>query len=392
MRSRSVRHLRGSFLAAAVAMAFTAGAPCPVDAGSVAVVGSETPDAFRASVRSSLSRVKEARATALGYAPQMATGKPVMLGLGRQTSLRAEDGASDADLAWARAGLATAALAEQFGAALDGREVAMRRESDRFYISVDGVGGAWFDSEEVAQAYLFRALIGAGRGVAGAGGGAADDEPSFDSLVSGATEATIRRVVVPRGRETVLRIESENLADGTPTVVGPPGMRPVSVTRSGATILVTLRTDSATQTGLGTLSIYNPGHSFRAAETFPLMVTDGPDNLQPLIDKVPATMAGAVALPLGAPAAGTIEGSGDEDLYRVSVDRGGRLTVTTAGPTDVTVRVEDEFGVTIGAADDGAGWYNARLSLPVGQSGNYFVRVRHCCRGTGDYSLDVRLD
>ena len=85
--------------------------------------------------------------------------------------------------------------------------------------------------------------------------------------------------------------------------------------------------------------------------------------------------------------------AGEEDIFRFTVDKGGRHIVETKGATDVVMKLFGPNSPTnlIAEDDDSGTGTNARISADL-IAGEYFVQVRHWNRnkGTGNYSIGVR--
>ena len=166
--------------------------------------------------------------------------------------------------------------------------------------------------------------------------------------------------------------------------------------------------------GLGVLDAFNEGRAFGALGRYGVHVVASPAELaaflspaagnqgesdaaealqgtgeaEPLIDDYGAEPTGAGELL--AAVAGRLERADDVDLFKIDVQEAGTLTVDSAGPTDVQGVLESDDGTVIAADDDGGPWYNFQLSQSV-VPGTYYVRVSHCCAGTGQYRLTTAL-
>ena len=70
----------------------------------------------------------------------------------------------------------------------------------------------------------------------------------------------------------------------------------------------------------------------------------------------------------------------------VTLAGAGTLTLQSTGGSDVVAQLEDGAGVVLASDDDGGGWYNFKIVRALGP-GAYYLRVRHCCAGTGDYEV-----
>jgi hypothetical protein len=290
--------------------------------------------------------------------------------------------------AWAQIALIISDLATLFGAR--GDNILAQTGPQGFYVGTAGSGGSWSTSPASGQSALMRLLLADNLLVPQAVRDAIADQTltaSVDTLVQVATQALQQTgPIVATGSSATFTLTSKRFsATGVPHVYGPAGTRVVKIDRAGGdTISVTMELRAATPTGQLELRAFNSGSSFLAADTFSLFVIAGIGDLAAVADDHPATRSAAPLL-TGSDA-GEIGSAGDEDLFRAELTASGTLTLSTSGPTDVVLILEDAAGNPIASDDDGAGWYNSRLVRALA-GGTYYVRVRHAARGTGRYTL-----
>lgn len=290
--------------------------------------------------------------------------------------------------AWAQVALIISDLASLFGAR--GSNILAQTGPDGFYAGTASGGGSWSDSATGAQAVLMRLLLADNLLVPQAVRDAIADQSltaSVDDLVRVATAALQQTgPIMATGSTATFTLTSTRFSPtGVPHIYGPAGTRVANIERLGPDkVTVTMDLRAATPTGLVELRAFNPGSSFLAADTFKVFVIAGIGDLAPVVDDHPATRAAAKQL-TGSDE-GEIGSPGDEDLFRIDLTASGTLTLSTSGPTDVVLTLEDESGNAIATDDDGAGWYNSRIVRAL-NGGTYFVRVRHAARGTGRYML-----
>lgn len=290
--------------------------------------------------------------------------------------------------AWAQVALIISDLASLFGAR--GSNILAQTGPDGFYAGTASGGGSWSDSATGAQAVLMRLLLADNLLVPQAVRDAIADQSltaSVDDLVRVATAALQQTgPIMATGSTATFTLTSSRFSPtGVPHIYGPAGTRVANIERLGPDkVVVTMDLRAATPTGLVELRAFNPGSSFLAADTFKVFVIAGIGDLAPLADDHPATRAAAKQL-TGSDE-GEIGSPGEEDLFRIDLTASGTLTLSTSGPTDVVLTLEDESGNAIATDDDGAGWYNSRIVRAL-NGGTYFVRVRHAARGTGRYTL-----
>ncbi|MCW5730871.1 MAG: PPC domain-containing protein [Alphaproteobacteria bacterium] len=366
-------------------------------AGGIVATDTAARDVFAGSMKDSLAAAALALKEATRRDLAKATGKALFYDPSTG-SFSQEDGTNDTDLAWARANTAVIDMLRQFGADPGSRVLSFRREGNRYYVGAEGLGGAWFTVAARAQSHLFRMLLADAKDAPEEAVVAVNrnrtSQASLQHAVNIATKAVqSSKAFVALGGETKVKLTSKKFeATGEPQIVGPPGIVVYDVTRQGKdTLLATIRTDPAIGTGAQTLHGYDEGRSYRQADSFGIFVTGTPQPMTPLADAVGATPAEAATLTPGETVRGMVEARADQDLYRVDLAAGGRLTLASGGPTDILLKLEDENGKVQASDDDGGRWYQARLSALL-PPGSYFVRVQHCCKGTGPYSLRATFE
>ncbi|WP_162914921.1 PPC domain-containing protein [Desertibaculum subflavum] len=290
--------------------------------------------------------------------------------------------------AWAQVALIISDLATLFGAR--GENILAQTGKDGFYAGTANGGGSWSDSTAGAQSALMRLLLADNLLVPQAVRDAIADQTlgaGVETLTQVATAALQQSgPIVATGSTATFTLTSKHFsATGLPHVYGPAGIRVSRVERAGAdSITVTMDLRGTTPTGQIELRAFNPSSSFLAADTFNVFVIAGLGDLAPVADDHPVTRSAAKQL--SGSDQGEIGAPGDEDLFRAELTASGTLTLSTSGPTDIVLVLEDASGNPVASDDDSAGWYNARIVKPLA-GGTYFVRVRHAARGTGRYTL-----
>lgn len=290
--------------------------------------------------------------------------------------------------AWAQVALIISDLATLFGAR--GDNILAQTGPQGFYVGTASGGGSWSAKAADAQTVLMRLLLADNLLVPQAVRDAIAGRTlttSVESLTQVATAALQQTgPIVATGSTATFTLSSSRFSPaGMPHVYGPAGTRVVRIDRAGPdSVSVTMDLRGATPTGQVELRAFNPGSSFLAADTFNMFVIAGIGELTPLADDHPATRH--TAKQVSGSDDGEIGSPGDEDLFRVELASSGTLTLSTVGPTDTVLVLEDASGNSIASDDDGAGWYNSRIAKTIA-GGTYYVRVRHAARGTGRYTL-----
>jgi hypothetical protein len=347
-------------------------------------------------------------------------------------------GRDTGDQALARAAKATYDLYRALGGDRLDSAAFFERSGNRFYVGLDGEGGRWLATPEEAlaslvdqiQAYQFRFSRG--------GEGGVNCPLDFRCLLKATYQGALETsAYAPRDTTVTLELTGDGfvLNGGPPVLKTPAGLVVHAVTFIDAeTIRARVSVTGDAALGLNALYVFNEGTAFRAVGAYGLHVVASAAALEALVQELlsgsaevadadPATDAGppalpadydgpallagtgeiewladdvagdpanAAVLPLGATLAGRLEIAGDEDLFRIDIPTPGTLTLASAGPTDLTGRLEDGDGTVLLADDDGGPRYNFRLegALPAG---SYYLRVGHCCAGAGSYRLTGTL-
>ncbi|SLN34117.1 hypothetical protein [Oceanibacterium hippocampi] len=370
-------------------------------AASVAVIALRGGDAAASDValsdnrgvRNYLATVERLAGDARRYDAPLGDGRAELAIDGRDSAFSfANDG--DRDDGLAGAGLGLYGLYQMLGGEPVDATLYFRREGERYYVGLDRVGGRWFDSFEDAQGYMLKLLIGRSGQVPPAvrDAVAATASNSFAALLGAASTAIVasRRFLARGATTTMLLSGAEIGADGrTPTVLAPPGVEVLSVRLLGeGRIAVDVRIGDGAPEGPITLRVFPADHSFTAAAEYEVhVVGSGRPPVEKAADPETETPASARSIAIGEPVRGEIAGAGQSGLYAVVVEQTGRLSLTTEGATDVTLSLVSEGGEVLARDDDGGAWYNAALTSEPLQPGIYYVRVEHCCAGTGAFEL-----
>lgn len=277
-------------------------------------------------------------------------------------------------------------------------------ETGRYYLSLDGEGGRWLATPGAALTMLARQLaetrMTETQSVRSAGGPCTDD---YRCLLKSFRRNGARKIAtVPRGSTVTLEIKGSGFSDqdGAPVIKAPDGITPGNVTVvDSETIKVPVTIGPGVATGRQTVMAFDADKQF-SGRIYDVLVVENPDALENTLtgDSAGGTPGKAVppaddyadtrsaALPLGTGRAGRLDYAGDADTFRIDLAKGGALSVSSDGPTDVVGELRNAKGQLIATDDDGGARYNFQIgaSLPAG---TYYLRVRHCCGGKGDYRL-----
>jgi hypothetical protein len=366
----------------------------PAAAGSIAIDDPTGADNFDRQLGALMTSYEAEAATYLGRVD--ASGESFQLWYNpveERDLLFGRQGYSGSDADWARANLRIYDLYEQLG----GNEIGLRQtfgyRNDQFYVALDGVGGQWFDASEKAHGFLLKMLIGRSvelpQDVKEAIAGLASND--LDAVLGTARNTlSSNRAFLSRGRSTQAVLSGDfDDSLGTPVVQAPPGVYVDGASLDGdGRLTVTLRTTGEAELGPGELLLFNAGRSIIPVDRFGIFVVDGPGTAAPPADDHGDSTAAATPLAGVETLDGHIETDGDVDVFAVTVAVGGDLSVRSTGGSDLVGTILDGDGDALDSDDDGGDWYNFRLVRNLAP-GTYYVRVRHCCGGTGAYRVSA---
>jgi len=366
-----------------------------VEAGTISVSDTAGVDNYTRSLNGLFGRHKaesQAALAALGdsTAPGEQWYNPIS---GGQDNLWGSADRTGAQTQWAKSNLRLYDLYVGLGGNPVDLKQYFRHEGGRFYVGLENAGGRWFTSTDEAHGYLLKLLIKESAELPQAVRDAVDslDTNALESVLAAARDAVVaNRVFLPRGQVTRAVLTGKfDTGAGTPVVRGPLGVTGKVVAVNSATrITVDLSVAPGAQAGAGEILVFNAGTGFVPADSFDVIVTSGNGSLTADADGVGDTVATAsVALQPGDSVDGAIEHSEDADLYAITATENGTLTVRSAGATDVLGQLETAAGQLLARNDDGGSWYNFVVSASVQAGTTYYLRVRHCCGATGEYSL-----
>ncbi len=300
------------------------------------------------------------------------------------------------DAEWARANLRLYDIIEKLGGVQVGYKQEFRRLGNRYYVGLDGVGGAWFTSPAEAQGYLVKLIASKSAELAPAVKSALAALTSNDitDVLNAARNAMLsNRAFLSRGERITLTLTGSGFTDaaGTPHVEAPEGIRVDDVAYvSSGKLSVTLAITQEAPLGNNRLYVFERGQAFRYKDDFPIYVTSGSGTPPAAADEAGSTTATALPAALNNTVNGRIGDAEDEDIYSITLASGGTLNITTDSDTDIDATLEDATGNAIARDEDSGNWYNPSLSVALAP-GTYYLRLRQCCGGTGAYSITTNL-
>ncbi len=317
------------------------------------------------------------------------------------------DSLSTADQSLIRAAKGAYELFRSLGGEASDQLSLFQRQDSRYYVGRDGDGGRWLSSPEEAISYLLQELIQASLFQLPVKDGAKSCPLDINCLLRALYDGQLE-IIAHASRDTtiVVELKGEGFSDipGVPVVLAPDDIVVHSVLFiDGETIQARLSVLPDASLGLSELRVYNEGRAFRRIAEYGLnILTDfaaldavltGEEFIQTaqptggaetLSDDHGDVAVEATAL--SGAIEGRLEATVDNDLFRITVATPGAVRVISSGPTDVIGTLEKANGEVVVSDDDSGARYNFDLQSVV-EPGEYFVRVRHCCAGTGAYRL-----
>ncbi len=309
-----------------------------------------------------------------------------------------------ADQALLRAGKRTYDLFRALGGGAVDQFAVVQRQGDRIYIGFDGEGGRWLATPQEALSYMLAQLVHNSTLPQEVKDAVAQCPYQFQCLLMASYTGLVETMAsVPRGTTVTFEMTGEGFraVEAPPALRAPDGFLVHQLTFvDSETITARVSIDATAALGLNVLDVYNEGAAFRAVGRYGVNVlaaaaspldTDGTlligsgsvEALGPDVGGDPAT-----AVALSGDARGRLETADDADLFKIVVERAGTLAVSSAGPTDLVGTLESGDGSVVVADDDSGQWYNFAFSESLAP-GTYFLRVSHCCAGTGEYRLST---
>jgi hypothetical protein len=308
-------------------------------------------------------------------------------------------------------------------------------DGERYYLSLDGEGGRWVATPQEAISFLLQQFVQQQLVLIRPGDESIPCPYNYECLLKALYESDIPTIAYV-SRDTILTIDMTGSGfandGGPPVLIASEGVVIHDVT-FGSSEAISARISIAPDAplGFGALYVFNEGHGFVNVGRYGLKIVAGAEELQALIsdsqtdtgetsvvdaggtEAAPSNLIGgipgitgtsefipltddfgdatAAAAVLGANLSGRIEATGDTDLFRIDIGQSGILAVHSEGPTDVAGAILDGVGTTITSDDDGGLRYNFQIVIPV-VPGTYYLRVTHCCSGSGSYRLVKQIN
>jgi len=290
------------------------------------------------------------------------------------------------DRAWAEQCLRIYDLYRQLGGEKPEGRLRFRRDGDRYFIAVAGAPGRWFETPEAALSDLLRLLLARSTAVPESLVGIARAVPadaSLSTLAAALDEAlsgTGGPIVLDPGASQTLRFDAADIAVGTAGL----DVRSSPLEDGGVTVRVAAAPGAeGRQSVLG----FREGKRFRPVAAREVTVRDGAAPRS----SGQAAPAPAAPIPLRDGVAAEIGQGGETVHFTIPATEGGRIAVSSAGPSDLEAVLRAADGTVIAQDDDGGDGYNFALEADL-PAGAYTLEVRHCCAGTGPFTLTVRQD
>jgi hypothetical protein len=289
------------------------------------------------------------------------------------------------DRAWAERCLGIYDLYRQLGGEKPEGRLRFRRDGERYFFSLAGAPGRWFDAPETALSDLLRLLLARSMAVPESLAEIARSTPVDASLASlaGALDEALAEnsgpIILDPGGVRTLTFSEADIAVGTA------GLEVRSEPLEGGGVAASISAVPGAEGRQAVLG-YREGVRFRPVAERDVSVRDGGAAPRTPGREPPAS---AGPRPLQDGVAASIIQAGETVRFTLPATEGGRLAVTSTGPSDVEAVLRSEDGTVVARNDDGGDGYNFALEADLA-AGTYTLEVRHCCAGTGPFGLSVR--
>ncbi len=348
-----------------------------------------------ASTQSLLNQARSAAAAAAaGTGPTMYVDPAAAI-----SSMPGYAGLSAADQAFAQSIAYGYQLYKAMGGTNLDRQAVVQRKDGMFYVGLDGEGGRWFASPDQALSFLFNSLVAKDEKITSGTKRAVITcaQDILCAVLAVADEVYKTIATIARGTTVDVTITGSGFSNvgGLPVVAAADGIFTHAVTyisseKLGAKIEI-LPTAAL---GENMVAVFNPGKSYQNTGAYKINVTAAAGTAATNAASAPVTenASKATAATLATPATvtGKLLAGNAEQYYKITVASAGTLTLTSTGGADVKGTLEDQNGAVLATNEDGASWYNFKLARAV-QPGTYYLRVGHCCGGTGAYQITSSL-
>jgi hypothetical protein len=293
------------------------------------------------------------------------------------------------DAPWAKAALAAAAVAGQFGQTSAPLDLWLRWRDGRYEVGTRGGSGQRFEDACAALGHLISLLLAASHAPPAV-------RDLFDRPLDNASAPLAARIVaigrilshaaifVGRGATATVILDALPFATA-PTVVATQGIVLRALYQQNGQWVAELAVSADAALDDGSLAIFAPGTRFAPAYTIPIRVVAGQQaDAQPDA----GSSAGTALIP-GTSISGAVTG-GRTRSHALSLAADSTVTIRSEGNSDVTAELVDGSGQTLASNDDGAGQYNFNLSMAL-PAGDYELRVRSCCAQTANYGVNLSV-
>jgi len=380
---------------AAFAAAVMASAGMPAAAGTIVMADDSAYRDYVGGLQALIDSYRAESAGHLGAVQGVGSGQSITYDPTVDANMMSAVGRIDGqDARWARSGLRIYDLYTQLGGNAVSLPQSFRYDGSRYYVALDTVGGQWFASSSEAHGFLLKMLVSKSaelpQGVKDAVGAIGGSD--LETVVGVARDAIASgRAFLTTGSTTTATLRSDAFAglQAAPVIQGPSGVSVRQASLAGGEMTVTLSVAGDAKPGPGRLLAFRAGSAMAPVDFFEVFVARGAAaSPNPPADDHGATTATASPLPLGGSVQGRLGDAADADLFAVTLAGAGTLILQSAGGSDLAGQLEDGAGTVLAADDDGGGWYNFKIVRALGP-GTYYLRVRHCCAGAGDYEVSA---
>jgi hypothetical protein len=292
------------------------------------------------------------------------------------------------------------------------RHAFVERKDGRIYIGLDGEGGRWVDNGGEALRAFEEQLAEQAQALQKAAPGAAGICRGLGCLLradyTGEAEVV---AIAPRGTSADVQMAPEGLAGPAVLLTSADfHVSAISGTDAGG-VATTVTVHNSAALGVHDIYLYSETNAFRPLARYALKVVASSEELTAIASGntvqvshpvTTAWYAGGVGGPddhgdtpatasrLDSSGQGRLERPGDSDLFRIDLTTPANVEIASSGPTDLRADLRGADDALVASDDDGGAGYNFRISASL-PAGTYYLRVGHCCSGTGAYALTATV-
>ncbi len=296
---------------------------------------------------------------------------------------------TDADRSWVESGLIVYDVYRQLGGEKLSQPIFFQVKDDLFFVSLSSFKSSWHSDRDQALIKFFFSLINQSKVISSASSKANFLNPSRKNPIQ--IEKVLSQAINNRSLSPTLRGNEKlelNFAESEIVIATPElQVQHPSTINKGVTATVSRRGNP--KPGTTAVFGFSSDQKFRPQNYQELILADGSqDNMSFSSSKVVSSENKSIANNL----LDRIITSGEVKRYRLQLSNNADVSISSAGPSDVTATIiEEQTGAIIERDDDSGMGYNFSINKTL-KAGAYIIEVRHCCAGTGAFGLKFKTE